>query len=127
MGGSECPVKVVSASILLNYGGHESNEGHESCQSNESHEGNEGNEEGVCAPGQAPRVRWQGWKDYEWAQEVRFGEEQVRQDRQQEEASPRQGKPVDRSGQGCAGGSEDQGLLRHQKGLPIVHQGEGAL
>merc|ERR1712032_1766354 len=106
-----------------------SHEGDESHESGKSHEGNESHEgkEGLCAPGQAPRVCRQDCNDSEWAQEVRLGEEQVRQDRQQEEECPFQSQPMDCCLQGCAGSFKDQGLLRRQKGFPVVHQGEGAL
>merc|ERR1712032_58358 len=95
-------------------------------ESNESHEGYE-SQEGLCAAGQASRLRWEVNKDAKWAEEIRFGEKQVGQNCQQEEECPFQSQPLDCCLQGGAGGIEDQGLRRHQEGFPALQQGKGTL
>merc|ERR1712080_422303 len=75
----------------------------------------------------APCLRRQGREDCHWAVEGGLGEEQERQDREQEEVGQGQEEPLDRRREQGARGVEDQGLLRHQEGLGIVQEGEGAL
>merc|ERR1712032_1497355 len=82
---------------------------------------------GLRSAGQASRLRWKNREDAKWAQEDRLGEEQVWQDCKQETASPRQGQPVDRRGEGSTVSIEDQGLLRDQEGFPSLQQGKGTL
>merc|ERR1712032_775502 len=56
-------------------GRHESNESDEGSKGDESHEGYE-SQEGLCAAGQASRLRWEVNQDAKWAEEIRFGEDQ---------------------------------------------------
>merc|ERR1712032_1336219 len=100
---------------------------HEGGKSYEGYESHEGHEEGLRTAGEASRLRWEIHEDAKWAQEDRLGEEQVWQDCKQEVASPRQGQPVDRRGEGSTVSIEDQGLLRDQEGFPALQQGKGAL
>merc|ERR1712183_1207291 len=95
-------------------------------KSNEGHESHEG-EEGLRTAGQASCLCWEIHEDAKWTQEDRLGEEQVWQDCKQEDASPRQGQPVDRRGEGSTVSIEDQGLLRDQEGFPALQQGKGTL
>merc|ERR1712222_307925 len=128
MGSSARAAKKIPAlqSAARYHGSDESNESHEGGKSNEGHESHEG-EEGLRTAGQASRLRWEIHEDAKWAQEDRLGEEQVWQDCKQEDASPRQGQPVDRRGEGSTVSIEDQRLLRDQEGFPALQQGKGAL
>merc|ERR1712027_236754 len=76
---------------------------------------------------QAPRLRGQDRQDPDRPVQVRLGQEQVRQSREQEVVAQGQEVPVDRRLQCRQEGARRQGLLRHQEGLGSLQEGQGTL
>merc|ERR1719203_742601 len=95
--------------------------------SNESNESDEGNESCLCKGCKASCAGREGHQDSDRPFEERPREEQVGQDCQQKEECDCEGKPLECCCQSRPCGSENQGFLCDQKGLPTLQEGKRAL
>merc|ERR1711985_223659 len=103
--------------LFFNQNG-ESDEGDESYGRHEGHacyeeEGSEQDRQGQ--DGQGSRLPWQQGEDRRWHDQIRFDQEQVRQDREQEAIPLRQEEQL------------HQGLRCDQEGLRSLQEGQGTL
>merc|ERR1712118_108163 len=103
-----------------------------------SHEGDEGNEEEGSQQDRQGQIReisrlpWHQVQDPFWLDQVRLGQEQARQDRDQEASCSWQEVLRPHQGLGCClpegqEGFGRQGLRRNQEGLSSLQEGQGAL